>query len=329
MTRPGDPTRILVIRTDRLGETVLMLPALHLLRQAFPRCRLTFMVHPQLQELFADHSELDEVLPEPACSGAWWSRAWQLSLRWRSQDADLIVIANPRKEYHLAAWLAGIPIRVGYDRKWGGLLTHRLADRKALGGCHEITYNISLLASLKLPLQEAPVLTLPISQQAEEYVSQLMNRLGVGSDKRLVSVHPWTSNPKKQWPLERFRMLLDRLGRTLGVRPVLIGGPQECTRADEVLPDASPRLINLIGQFSLKELAACLRRTRLLITNDSGPMHLAAAVGTPVVALFGTGDTGSHPGRWGPWGSGHTVIHKPLEQITVEEVLVAAQRYLS
>lgn len=86
--------------------------------------------------------------------------------------------------------------------------------------------------------------------------------------------------------------------------------------------------MNLIGRLSLKELAACLRRTRVVITNDSGPMHLAAAVGTPVVALFGTEDAGSHPRRWGPWGSGHTVIHKPLEEITVEEVLAAVQRYL-
>ncbi|MBI4322952.1 MAG: glycosyltransferase family 9 protein [Candidatus Omnitrophica bacterium] len=321
-------SRLLFIRTDRLGETLLNLPVLHALRTALPHASIILMTHPALRELLDGHPDLSDVREEPVMPGPWWWRAWRLSRVWRAWKPDTLIISNPKKEYHLAAWLAGIPIRVGYDRKWGWLLTHRLADRKALGACHEITYNMGLLANLKLPLQETSVLTLPVSKQAEESFSQLMNRLGVGNEERLVSVHPWTSNPKKQWPLERFRMLLDRLGSIPGVRPMLIGGPQERARAGEVLPGVSPRLMNLIGRLSLKELAACLRRARVVITNDSGPMHLAAAVGTPVVALFGTEDAGSHPRRWGPWGSGHTVIHKPLEEITVEEVLAAVQRYL-
>jgi len=110
---------------------------------------------------------------------------------------------------------------------------------------------------------------------------------------------------------------------------VVIGGTEEQARAVEVMSKGGNQTLNVVGRLSLRALAALLQKAHVVVSNDSGPMHLAAAVGTPVVALFGTEDPGSHPKRWGPWGAGHTVIHKPLEQITVDEVLAATQRYLA
>jgi ADP-heptose:LPS heptosyltransferase len=288
------------------------------------------MVNPDLVELISQAPEVDRTLGydvDPASS--WWRRAVRLAGRLRREQFDLVMISNSTKEFHLATWLSGIPVRVGYDRKWGFLLTHRLEDRRALGDCHEVEYNIGLLTALGLTVAASPVLHLPVTEEGERQMGQLFDRLGVSQAEKICVIHPWTSQHRKQWPLERVRALLGRLSGMVTARLVVIGGPEEQRRAEPLLRGMESSVVNVVGRCSLPALAACLRRARVVITNDSGPMHLAAAVGTPVVALFGTADAGSHPRRWGPWGSGHTVIHKPLEQITVEEVLVAAQRYLS
>ncbi len=327
--RPVPPIRrLLFVRTDRLGETLLNLPAIHALRAVLPAAHLIWLVSPQMQELLAGHPDVDEVVAEPPLPDAWWPRAWVLSRLWRRWHPDTVIISNPTKAYHLAAWLARIPRRVGYRRKWGGLLTDAIPDRKALGSHHEVEYNLDLVkTTLKVSTLSEPCMAVPVGAQEDEAVAR---RLAVGSNPgdRFVAIHPWTSNPRKQWPPARFRELIDRLAASAAVRPVVIGGAAERAHVEDVLPSPH-RAIDLVGALSLKELAALLRHVRLLVSNDSGPVHLAAAVGTPVVALFGTGDPGSRPSRWGPWGAGHTVIQQPLAQLSVDDVHRAVARYLA
>jgi len=286
------------------------------------------MVHPSLQELLAGHPDFDEVVAEPMWPGPWWRQAWHLSRLWRSWHVDVVLISNPKKAYHLAAWLSGIQCRVGHDRKWGRLLTHRFPDRRVLGERHEVEYNLELLKALGITISSAPALHLPISQEADMQIVHLLESLGATNADRLVAIHPWTSNPKKQWPIERFQALIARLAQEPGVRPIVIGGGEEQMHVADVMQDQHERVVNLVGRLSLTELAALLRTVRLLVSNDSGPMHLAAVVGTPVVALFGMEDRGSHPQRWGPWGDGHTVIHKPFTDLSVEDVLQAVRAYV-
>lgn len=324
--REGAP-RLLFVRTDRLGETMLNLPAVHALRQAIPEARLLFMVGPPIYELLAHHPDVDEVIPEPRLQGRWWRRAYRLSRVWQSWRLDTVVISNPKKDYHVAAWLAGIPRRVGYDCKWGRLLTDRLPDRKALGDCHEVEYNLELLQPLGIPLPSVPVLRCPVSVDHHTEIMDMLKAWRIQETDRLVAVHPWTSAPRKQWPVERFRQLLDGL-RARGLVTVVIGGEEERHQASALLRDSEPNVIDAVGRLSLPQLAALLSRVRVLVSNDSGPVHLAAAVGTPTVVLFGAGQPATGSVRWGPWGAGHTVIEKPLGAITAEEVLTAAAKYV-
>ncbi|MBI3088493.1 MAG: glycosyltransferase family 9 protein [Candidatus Omnitrophica bacterium] len=319
-----------MIRTDRLGETLLTLPAAEALKTAAPGASLTLLVHPTLAPLLEGLPWVDAVIPDPVPNEPrWWARALRLADRLKAGRFDVAVVANPAKAAHVGVWLAGIPLRVGYDRKWGRLLTHRIPDDKSVGGRHEVEYNLRLVDALGIPRPSHLSLQLPVTAQEDQRIAQLFTQRGVSGQDRLVAVHPWTSNPKKQWPVERFRGLIRYVAGLPGVRPVLIGGPEERQGVAEVVDRGAARVIDVVGCLSLKELAACLRRVRALVTNDSGPMHVAAAVGTPVVALFGTGDPGSHPRRWGPWGSGHTVIHKPLEEMTLDEVTQALSQYLA
>ena len=227
-----------------------------------------------------------------------------------------------------STFLAGIPVRVGYDRKWGCLLTHRLPDRKALGERHEVEYNLDLVRALGIQAS-IPRVQFPRLEREEAEVFQLLAQQGIARSEPFIAVHPWTSNPLKQWPAVRFQELIRRVRERVQVRVVVIGGPEESGRVSEVVPNELP-VVNLVGRLTLKQLAALFQRARLLISNDSGPVHLAAAVGTPTVVLFGASSASTGPRRWGPWGdAGHVVIAKSsMEAIGVDEVMETVERKL-
>ena len=320
--------RILFVRTDRLGETVLNLPAAHALRQVMPRAHVILMVGAAVHELLVNHPGVDEVIAEPAWAGPWWQRAFHLSRLWRSWRIETVIVSNPKKEYHLAAWVAGIPHRVGYDCKWSALLTHRLPDRKALGGRHEVESNLDLVRLLGLPVS-IPQWQWPSFAREQEEVFGLLAAQGINRSDPWIVIHPWTSHPAKQWPLPRYRGVIRAMSRDRSIGIVVIGGPEERARVQAVLPKGLP-VADLVGRLTLRQLAALLQHARLLVSNDSGPVHLAAAMGTPTVVLFGTSDPATGPARWGPWGQGHTVICQPrLEQIDVDEVLQAIHTHVS
>lgn len=323
-----DMKRILLVRTDRLGETLLNVPLAAALKNAYPGAHLTWLVHPGLVELLQDAPGVDRVIGDSQALAPEWRRALQLGRRLRPGHFDLALISNATKTLHAASWLARIPVRVGYDRKWGCLLTHRLEDRRRLGECHEVEYNMRLLAALGLTPPAPVVLRLPITTHGESGCLQLFERWHVGIHDQVVAVHPWTANPRKQWPLERMRRVLEGMSGRPGVRVIVVGGMEEMRQVPALMQGLREDVVNAVGRLPLPLLAACLSKARVVLTNDSGPMHLAAAVGAPVVALFGTGDPGSTPQRWGPWGAGHTVICKPLGQISADEVLSAIRRYL-
>ena len=349
--------RILMIRTDRLGDVLLNLPVLAALRQVHPSAHIAMMARPELTELLEGLPLIDELLAyQDDPHRSWWGKARALARRLRPGRFDVVIVSNPRKEFHVAAFLAGIPTRVGYDRKWGWMLTHRLNDAKALGERHEVEYNLDLVRALGIPIprleppasagggpragssradeagrgtRALPQWQWPRSERCEAEVAHLLEEQGAAPSDSLVAVHPWTSHPRKQWPVSRYRDLVRILAERLPMRVVVIGGPDERSRAQDVLPGGVP-VVDLVGRLTLKQLAALLQRARILISNDSGPVHLASAVHTKTVVLFGTSDPGTGPRRWGPWGTEHTIICKPsMEAITVDEVFTTVKQQLN
>ena len=154
-----------------------------------------------------------------------------------------------------------------------------------------------------------------------------MLELGISNDNFIV-LHPWASNKEKEWPIERFKELALRLYADTGMKLVLIGGKEEAKRAEN-FPSEVP-VVNLVGKTTLIELAALLKKAKLLITNDSGPMHLAAVVGAPVVAIFRKSPQAISARRWGPVGNKNIVLENDsLNNITVDEVLYGCKKLLN
>lgn len=318
--------RVAIARTDLLGELVLTLTLARQLREADPAVDVAMIVAPGMEELIALCPDVTEVITHRVRRDAgWWLRACRLGLRLRAGRYDAILIANPTKEAHVAAWLSGIPLRIGYDCKGGPLLlTHTFPDERPVFTKHETQWNAELLTTLGIS-GPAPAPRLSIGRMAPQAAAERWRAWGVGPDPRMILMHPWASKSHKCWPLDRYQELARQLASSDETRIVIIGGAHHHAESEAF----NGSVINLTGRTSLSDLALLMSRATCLVSNDTGPVHVAAAMGTPAVVLFGTQNPVCGPARWGPWGQGHTVIWKPsMDAISIEEVMHAVQRYL-
>ena len=210
----------------------------------------------------------------------------------------------------MASFLAGIPLRVGYDRKWGFLLTKKMKDTKHLGNKHEVECNLELAGLIGAKTADKS-LSLKIEEKTFPELAGRNN----------IAIHPFTSDVVKQWPIERFRLLAQRISGELGLGVLIIGKEEYAGTGRLKFENLGKNIVNMINKTSLIELAQVIKQCKLLVSCDSGPVHLAASVGVPVIALFRNDLPGKTAKRWGPWGEGHIVIEKgSLDEITVDEV---------
>ncbi|HEX9780913.1 MAG TPA: lipopolysaccharide heptosyltransferase II [bacterium] len=313
----GDERRgILVIRLDRLGDVVLSTPVLRVLRRARPESRLAVMVRPPCRDVVEAHPDVDEVIlydKEGAHRSAAATIAFARALRGRF---DAALVLHPSNRSHWIPWLAGIPVRIGYDRKSGWLLTHRMPHRKQEGERHEAAYTLELVRPLGIEPPAVAEASVPVSPEAFRRVGAVLSEAGIGPEVRPLAVHPSASCVSKRWMPERFAAVADRLAGDLGERIVLVGGKPDAVHAAATASAMRAPAVNLAGRLTVAELIALLSRCRLLLSNDSGPVHLAAAVGTPVVDIFGRNQRGLSPLRWGPLGDGHVILHKEVGCVT-------------
>jgi len=256
----------------------------------------------------------------------WWESAVWISKTLRPYQFDLAVIANASKELHLGVALSGIPKRVGYSRKWGRfLLTKGIADLRYTGSMHEVESNQELLYKAGLIEKDTPCAYPDFSFDEDVGLPEELKSF-LANGKWTLAIHPWSSNPIKQWPIERFEAVITQMSKNPDLQIIVIGGKEHLGgAASRTLLNAEA--LNCVGRLSLEQLMVVLKQVDTLLSNDSGPVHLAAALGTKTVALFGTSEVSTGPSRWGPWGMGHQVIYREsMQSIRVEDVLDEVQR---
>ncbi|MDP3703436.1 MAG: lipopolysaccharide heptosyltransferase II [Candidatus Omnitrophota bacterium] len=313
---PLVPKRILVIRLDRLGDVILSTPVLQALRSHFPHAFIAMMVRPECNDIVEGNPSINEVILYDK-DGA--HRRVTATVRFARQlkrfDFDTALVLHPSHRSHWIPWLARIPVRVGYDRKCGWLLTHCIPHRKQEGNKHEAGYTLEMLDVFGIrPLASAPFV--PIHERAKRRVADLLAESSIQPSDQLVAIHPSASCISKRWMPDRFAQVADRLAQEQGLKVCLVAGESDAHVAHQVAQGMHHAPVNFAGRLSVAELAALLKRCRLLISNDSGPVHVAAAVGTPVVDIFGRNQRGLSPLRWGPLGEGHVILHKEVGCVT-------------
>jgi len=335
---------ILVYRIGYLGDTVCALPALAALRRRFASERLLLLTHRAGRDREALlQGLLDGVLLyEPQQVGRSPAALLGLLRRLRALRPRLLVYLSHSKN---TPWrllrdraffrMVGIREAVGFSLprpigwvRQNGLWLPRYEQ--------EVQRLLRLLGPLGVEPSEV---RFPLAITARD--RQKVQRLLAGSGGPLVALCPGAKFPLKRWPLERFAQLARRLREELGLSLVLLGGPAEVQAARQIA--AAAEALNLAGQTTFLQSAEVLRHCRLLVANDCSAVHLAAAVGTPVVGIYSSRD---YPGAWHPWGQGHRVLRDDtlpcrfckrlrcghmscLRRISVEQVFEAVQEVLA
>jgi len=263
----------------------------------------------------------------------------------KAKRFELAIVLHPTKRSHMVVTLAGIPERIGYDRKAGHLLTKSLPHTKQLGLKHEIDYALDVLRYLGIE-PKGRSLYMPLNSRSEQKAEDILKKNGVKDSDTLVVMNPGASCASKRWGVENFAKVADALAKRYGAKIAVIAGSLDKHFGDELASMIGAGCINLSGHTSVGDIASILKRARLFISNDSGPVHIGCAVGTPVIVIFGRSDRGLSPQRWGPSGKKDVVLHKEtdceicyahnckigfkcLESITAEEVLEAAGKILT
>ena len=298
--------KVLVVRTDRIGDVLLNLPAIEHLKKKIPQAQFTLITGSLLKDFLQHQPVFDEVINYDFYANK-TLKLWLFLLKRRF---DLCLIMNPQKKFHALSFLSLMPYRCGYDRKWGKLLNFRRKDIKALGVKHEIEYNLDLLSELGIHYSPSSVyFNLSINPNHERKIKMLLARLFQNENTPFIAIHPFASVSYKEWPFERYTELVNKIKETYPHVQIIFVG-QNNNQYNIELP---AQTTNLINKLDLNELAALLKMARFFISTDSGPLHIAAGVGTKTIALFGPHFSYSSPIRWGPWGENHIVIHKKFD----------------
>jgi heptosyltransferase-1 len=297
--------RILLIKLSSLGDVIHALPTLEAVRSLYPEGHITWLVEDTNAPVLARHPALDEVWPVPRPrleSGRFLKNISELlraARRLREDPFDLVIDLQGLLKSAFWVALSRGKRKVGYDRtrEFSYLaLTERLPpfDSEA----HAVWRYLNV--ARHLGAQDTP----PRFRLGLKLPEDLSHLLPPEVGQPLAILHPGARWPTKLWPTAQWARLAEWLARDKGFQVVITGSPGDREMVGEIVAQAEVTLINLAGRTSLAELAALLQKARLAVTTDTGPMHLAAALGTPVVALFGP----TAPWRTGPFGRGHEVV---------------------
>jgi lipopolysaccharide heptosyltransferase II len=340
----ADAKNILLVRTDRIGDVILSLPMLPLLRRRFPRARISVLVRRYTQELVENHSCVDEALVYENEDSV--VSLWRTLKRLRERKFDLAIIPYPRFRSTLLTFLAGIRLRIGTGYRWYSfLLNKKVYEHRKDAKRHEVEYNLNLLRSLGIETDGTPQFEFTIPSSKTEFVDAFLADNLLSAEGRFAVLHPGSGGSARDWRAENFSRLGDMIYAQLGMKVLVSGGNAEKTLVHKVVDGMKTRPIAIVGKFSLMELGALLRRAKVFVSNSTGPMHLAAIVGTPVVAFFPP-IVQCSPVRWGPYTRTKKVfladnktctlcLGSPcrsnvcMDQITVEDVLLAIKQLLN
>jgi len=340
--------RILIIKLGAVGDVIHTLPVLETLRYCFPQAHIGWAVEETAAPIVEGNPALSELIPLSrknlrGVSGLLYFRGWLRALCEKRFDTALD--AHNLFKSGVIAYGSGASIRIGFKKfREGNFLFMNRWIKPASRYRHAVEKYLCLLEPLGI--QEAQwVVRFPLNwrpQGADRierfWAQEGFDRPGIKNDA-VVAINPGASWPSKRWMPDRYARVADRLVKEHGVRILIAWGPGERALADGVARSMSEKAV-IAPETDLKQLTALIKRCRLLVTGDTGPLHIAAALEVPTVSLFGPSD----PARNGPYGHGHAIVRSPLppathwqqkevgdrwmKAISVEAVVEAAKKQL-
>lgn len=307
-----EPRRIVIKAVNWLGDLVMTLPAMRAVRRAFPAAHLAVLVRKQLAGFFDGADWLDETITYSFGLGLAGLRGRRRTIgELRSRNFDLAVVMPNSFDSAFLVAAAGIPRRAGFVADFrGAMLTHKAApSAEALDG-HQVHYWLTMVReTIGIAGDPNDFILRPDAGNVER-VREWLGARRKRPDRPLVAVSPAAAyGPAKEWPLAKFARLIDELGQKFGAEALMVGAPGERSRCEQVAAMSRTGAMVAAGETSVGELVAMLSVVKAFVGNDSGSMHVAGALGTPTVVVFGS----TNPLRTGPLGPRTRVIWHHLE----------------
>jgi heptosyltransferase I len=310
----GKRVNILIVKLSAIGDVIHTLPSLSALRRLYPKAHITWVVEEVAADLIKNHPCLDAVLISRRKSWGKDFRNGQIRKplqemksfikNLRQRHYDLVIDFHGLFKSSMIVFLSGGKRKLGYDslQELSGLFLNEKISEDI--NKNAVDRYLDFPRYLGSAIDRAQFI-LPSNKEAEEKVQNLLHKYNL-EDKKFIAVSPFALWETKLWSNEKFAHLADLINNKLQMKVVFTGSEKELI--EKITSLMTVDSINLGGQTSLLELACLYKKAQMVISTDSGPMHLAAAVETPVIALFGPTD----PVRTGPYGAGHTIIRAEL-----------------
>jgi heptosyltransferase-2 len=282
--------RLLIRSTNWIGDAVMTTPAVRAIRHNFPGVHIGMLAKPWVAPVFAHSPHVDEIIVYDA-NGRHRGIGGPIRLArdLRAWRFDAAILLQNAVEAALVAFMAGIPHRIGFDtdaRRM--LLTHPVRCTKAIKAIHQTGYYLKMIEGAGLAGGDQR-LELCLGIEDRQRARQILAAHGITADRRVVGLNPSaTFGPAKQWLPDRYAALGDRLHRTLDAAIVIFGGPADRELGQRIAGMMTAPAVDLSGRTRLGEAMALIDRCDAFVTNDSGLMHVAAALNTPLVAIFGS-----------------------------------------
>lgn len=337
---PDEIKKILVIRMDRIGDVVLSLPTVRALRQNFPRAFIGFLTTEYTKDLVRENKDINEVIIY--CRNFTWRGRRRFIKKLRGYGFDLAVVLSPYFESALLGYLSAAPFRIGYPFNGAGFLLTQKADinshyKHEIEACLDVVRMVGVDTPEKNP-------ELQLNPGAEKYAADFLNKHNILPADLIISIHPGGYEEHTRWMPERYAQVADILVDKYQAKVILLGAKADRDIVNNIMKAMSQKAVIADLGNSLPELAALIKHSSIFLGNNSGPMHIAAAVGVPVVAIFGAINLLDHENRWAPQGEKHIIVRKKMDcvdchpghcrqfdclrMVGVEDVLAAVSRQI-
>lgn len=304
-----EPRRILIIKPSALGDIVLALPVLSALSGSFPEAKISWFVRPEFASLLTGHPYIsDIILFDRKQLAKWWcspdsfKSLWSLIKQLRAGKFDLVFDFQGLFRTGFFSWVTGSKRRFGMAgaRELAHLFYTDKISQDA-SSIHLVDYYLKMAASAGAKNMEAEF-KLPEDAGAAEKIDKLLKSQGVNA--KYTVIVPGAAQPNKRWPIERFAELAEKISSRFGMQIVATGSQGEREYIEAIQTGGKTRVISLAGKTTVRELIPLMKRASLVVSNDTGPGHIAAALGVPMVMIFGP----TNPGRVCPYKRPQCVV---------------------
>ncbi|MFC2102819.1 glycosyltransferase family 9 protein [Bacteroidota bacterium] len=294
------PKNILIVRTDRIGDVILSLPLARIIKNKYPDCKITFLVRNYTAAIVLGHPYIDEVIILREADDTIPINVNVDLLKDKKYDTGIIVY--PTFKTALIVYLSGIKTRIGSGYRWYSVLfNNKVFEHRKTAEKHELEYNISLLKKIKIdeqPLQGNVNFDLKVNSEALEYVNRISLDYWIDLDKKLVVVHPGSGGSAVDLPTEKMSKIVQDLAAIEDVNIIVTGSDSEFSLCESIT--SGTNAINLAGKFDLQQITALISLSHVFVSNSTGPIHIAAALGIPVIGFYPKIRACSEE-RWGPY----------------------------